>query len=1536
ITADGVFGAGRVIRYVNVETVSIYGMEGDDVFHVLSTNPAIQLNVYGGLGSDRVEVGGQAPAVQANDLLGHTGLIRHSVESTVGAWDGVPVDGIATEIMDDDEPTVVLAPVGGSLVLVEGATGQLSVRLTFAPTTTVTVTLTGPPANPLSGGRAAALEFWNGSTWETSITLTFLAGDTAQRLVTVRAAADLAGEGERMHGVDAIVAGGTYERALVATLFVRVLDDEAPAVNVVVPDGGVGVVEPSAGSVGTMDSVTVSLTRAPVGTVSVLVTAPVGLMLSVNGTDWSQSLTLQFSAVGSRTLYVSAVDDSAVEGQQVARITAQITSVDAISGTVTGSGGLPSEIAVSTALTPGALKGLLVAVTDGFGDVRVRRIWNNTTTMIEIEGEWTTAPVAGNTFVVLGYTDASVNPAGIAVAPVTVLVHDGDTPGVVITPVGGPIRLVEGAIAGQFGATGQYEVRLTMAPTANVTVTLTALVTSTLSAAGTCGYAAGGCSAAQVEFWDGSGWGTSLTLTFTPGTWATAQTVLVRAIQDTRVDGSLLQAFADSARRTHLIQGPLFVSGGEDDDPPEALYLDEYLPIAMPGETSGHPLGVTATTSEAIETAQVDTLIIHNEDSPADETGTLTSTRITGLGMAPTGIEYALFEDLTVLLGYGDDSFTVETTHAGTTTIRAGLGSDTITVLTIDGHTRVIGGPDALGFGRLDNDTFTVGTAAGLLDLLAALLVLEGGVGTDVATLRDFGDDNDNLGWLTQDTVTGLDMAPRPDLDEVDRPLDRLYSVTPVDGATTFTVMLSQVVDGVADGIGAVTFAVTATAEQVRAALQALLFPPKAGVAGRCGEDDETACSLSVYVWKVGGTFLIGFRGEVNESTTLPVTILLSALGAGAAAVDADSRAGIRYVGLETLNVALGSGADVLNIQGTLPVTNVSFGAGDDRVYVSSEANVGATEELGLAERPEFLAGDLDAIEGTLNLDLGAGRHTLLVSDEGAGAGDGTAAVPVLITDVASAAITRDADLAANGEIFVVGLAPAGLSWRTNTAAQAGGVGNLADGVRIWTSGYADTIVIDGTHERAGVRTTTWLNTGLGNDNVTVALTAGQDGFFVLNTQGPNDNLLDLSANLDDGDEPVAPDVVHSVVVTRGASSWTIDPSRYVVSSRLDMIGLFDSLLPGDVVTVTLQTATWTVQSDGTFDLGTLAGLVGYRVWVNGRLLTNAQVTLAGTQLSFAAPAQRDGSAAHVVVEVTRTSTEQFTMPATGAILPAETMDDDVVHAETSSLPLVIFGGIGEDGLNGGTGGDIVFGDRGLVQWVDPVTGAVVAQSGNGGVGDFTDGAVRPLGLVTTVDPTIGGDDVITTGVGADIVLGGAGGDQITTNRGETSSLPDASGIVFGDNGVIDWVSLDANTADVDRVWSTDPARGGADTITTGRGDDLVVGGTGGDTITVSDGRNVVLGDNGRFTATSPAVSTPAWGALSLTAGRLETTDPTVGGGDTITSGAGIDLVLGGAAGDIVAVGANDDVVVGDHGFLDLAVRAAALRVITVTVTDNG
>ena len=163
-----------------------------------------------------------------------------------------------------------------------------------------------------------------------------------------------------------------------------------------------------------------------------------------------------------------------------------------------------------------------------------------------------------------------------------------------------------------------------------------------------------------------------------------------------------------------------------------------------------------------------------------------------------------------------------------------------------------------------------------------------------------------------------------------------------------------------------------------------------------------------------------------------------------------------------------------------------------------------------------------------------------------------------------------------------MGLAPAGISWKVAP------LGNLADGIRIWTGAGADGITVDGTSQRAGVRTTTWLNTGLGNDLVVVSLTAGQDGFLVLNTQGPNDNVLRLGpGGLGDGDEPVRADAVTAVTVNGVALAG----NRYVVSSRQDLVGLFDSLLPGQAVGVTLdvRTAT-TLRGSGTVtvDLATI------------------------------------------------------------------------------------------------------------------------------------------------------------------------------------------------------------------------------------------------------------------------------------------------------------------------------------------------------------
>jgi hypothetical protein len=138
------------------------------------------------------------------------------------------------------------------------------------------------------------------------------------------------------------------------------------------------------------------------------------------------------------------------------------------------------------------------------------------------------------------------------------------------------------------------------------------------------------------------------------------------------------------------------------------------------------------------------------------------------------------------------------------------------------------------------------------------------------------------------------------------------------------------------------------------------------------------------------------------------------------------------------------------------------------------------------------------------------------------------------------------------------------------------------------------------------------------------------------------------------------------------------------------------------------------------------------------------------------------------------------------------------------------------------------------------------------------------LGLVTTYEPGIGGSDDITTGLGEDIIFGGFLDDIIVANDGEdydrdNEALPrDVDNIVLGDNGFIDFVTQEhvpldpvgnADPIDIDRISTTDPNLGGLDTITTGAGNDFILGGTDDDTIRAGAGNDLVFGDHGLIEA---------------------------------------------------------------------------------------
>ena len=219
--------------------------------------------------------------------------------------------------------------------------------------------------------------------------------------------------------------------------------------------------------------------------------------------------------------------------------------------------------------------------------------------------------------------------------------------------------------------------------------------------------------------------------------------------------------------------------------------------------------------------------------------------------------------------------------------------------------------------------------------------------------------------------------------------------------------------------------------------------------------------------------------------------------------------------------------------------TDLHTGGGDDRVYVSSLADVpltGAGSRRLPVRRPV-------QIDGTLNLDFGTGRHTLLVSDEA-----GLVGPTALITGDQVAAAARDGRVTAGDRrrprprapasaIYLLGLAGRAITYnapRPATSPTASGSGPAT---------ATTPLTVERHRQTAGVRTITWLNTGLGNDDVTVNLSPAKDGFFVLDTQGPNENVRTVHA-CTTATTSAAGDVVRA-----SPSAPPRRPGRYVVNA---------------------------------------------------------------------------------------------------------------------------------------------------------------------------------------------------------------------------------------------------------------------------------------------------------------------------------------------------------------------------------------------------
>ncbi|HWS57763.1 MAG TPA: hypothetical protein VN257_04430, partial [Actinotalea sp.] len=358
-----------------------------------------------------------------------------------------------------------------------------------------------------------------------------------------------------------------------------------------------------------------------------------------------------------------------------------------------------------------------------------------------------------------------------------------------------------------------------------------------------------------------------------------------------------------------------------------------------------------------------DLLAVDDTGDTAANTGELTFDWITGLGMA-VGITYTGFELLTVDLGSGGDTFTIHSTHAGSTALTSNNGADTVIVRSVSGVTSV-----ATGAG---DDTVRVSSTltgiGGNLVGIAAPLSITGGADTDTLYVDDAATAADRIGVVTGTTIAGLGMSggsPKPSL----------VQVVTVLGATDGRFALAV------SGVGTTgQLAFDTSAARMQELLEALVG------------------TGNVLVTKAGGRWTVAWTvdlaGAAGWSRVLSVVEVpgYALTGSGVTtSVLAMTDGRVDYTLFETLDLTLGSGNDVFNVDGThADSTDVHAGPGDDRINV--EALSGTTAIEGQAGNDWLLVnpvpGPLGAnlIEGQrLTLDGGANSDTYVVEMFGVG-----------------------------------------------------------------------------------------------------------------------------------------------------------------------------------------------------------------------------------------------------------------------------------------------------------------------------------------------------------------------------------------------------------------------------------------------------------------------------------------------------------------------------------------------------------------------
>jgi Ca2+-binding RTX toxin-like protein len=1497
VTDTAIYGAGLAVSYENVEVLEIDGLEGDDTFDILSTAPGLITRVIGGLGSDTINVGGDViGAVYAQDVEGSSGAVNHLVTSDDVRYNGKVIDGVDLSVVRTYQGVVIIRETDGFTAVTEGGVVD-SYTVTLAQRSDSHVYITVSAARSQLDERKdgadsiwvseSASDFYRRFTDnyvpgtqptevpKRAVVLHFAPGET-EKTVYVFAPLDGVPEGDRKvvvsHSV--ISEDSIFDNALVRNVEVRVFDIDQPAINVVAldpvtltPDNQSIVLEGDA-LTGITDLYRVSLAVAP------LAGKTVTLDITVSDTRLAlSSLNTRFSVVSAPTATSAGVY--------------RVKFTTAADGTLAEAG----EILIT-----------MTAVDDfAVQDPRTTVL----THKVNVDPTLT--------------TDTRYTSVATAAEPQSLYVKvlDNDSAGVVVIPSNGSTVVNVGPPV----ITDDYTLRLTSAPTEDVKI---AILTDgqtdvlldddvQLAAIGTplngryTGSVTWNATTRTLTRTDGGSW---LDDGFLEGQllrFNDATNGDVYKIQ--RIDGSAVGKL-DQLTLTSTGAAPVLPNGTvpvtvtvtrwaaqvtftaanwhdavtvtltADPDyvlPQAAQNLKVFAkrphllsglqgPLQVEGGTTSADRSLRAAfvlpgekngrffsiAPQASEATQIDVLNVYADSSVEDLVGFMTSTSITGLNMS-TG------------LNFGTLGFT-ETAFGESLTVPGGISFGTISI-NDDGNIVTDGGLSTIEVVNVmlgqGNDRFTIsGTLQPGPDVSTSIPALHGGI-TAV-----HGGGNSLL------QVT----AP--------------FGVTRIGGNTQVTR---------SDGL--------AWADSGFAIGQTILYDgEEAGEIIALVDNVLTVAGILVPENLTGGVHTLGvFDPLGNERNRVP-----DPYGAPFAG-NTKTR-----VGGDTIIITGGGGPNS-------PLVIYGDTSQDGVWYQGDPTRMSASD---FGPKPW----------GT---QVGNGAPNFIFSQAGYFAWFGN--------DVIDARLHPGTD--ADGELMSIGInAYGGPGDDTIYGSQthdrlAGGSGNdTIYGQRGADLIYGDSGINVDLITRLLTMVTSQAPVPAGTYDVLDHLQAGEDRLY---GEGPGSFASDNEADFADvifGDHGIVEQDAEGARVTRvvgtGAPTDLTDlptaDSRLQVIQSTGRIMWLKSAEPGNGADDYIEGnegrdrifgGNGSDKISGGAGSDVIFGDHGYMSYIGPDYLvaTNSNLDTLDLVVSIYTEAQ-DGA---------------------GDFITDDASDD------------IIFGGQGDDVIDAGAGQNIVFGDHGKILGV--MSGANRPIGAPGTLDDNYQ--VQTLGVVTSIDwGTIdneygNGNDTITTGIGRDMIFGGGGNDVINAyaSSGGTADL-DGNNIVFGDYGLVDYLSEELlqsdyagelnlgdesdlrtlllaylrsadpdtivlgaagnpiRTADIDRIWSIATDLGGADVITVGNANDIVLGGVGNDTIHAGHGKNIVFGDNGQLTAATTDDAAMQFAVHEFTIGEIVSIAFADGGVDEIWSGSGDDIIIGGAAGDTIDAGHGDNVVFGDHG----------------------